>query len=725
MPDESESPEKLRQRVRELTAERDYFRSIAGRQGRRILTDSQDYEQLVRQLRQVQAELQQGKASLETAVRERTAELLWSNTELQAANRRYDEIVARIPCGVYTLSTPPDGSYVFDYISPRLCRMMGLPADRTRHDAVTVFAAVHPDDRPGLDDLTRESVGKSKTFIWEGRFVANDDTRWVRIEGNPAPSPRGGLTWNGIVIDITEQREIREQLRMSEEVYRLVTELAPNAITVSDPDGTIRIVNSSALRLFGEADFSSVVGRSIFDWVAPANRERAMQEFTNLFKAAERIDLELDLLRRDGSSFVGEVSASLLRDPAGKPSLAIIMSSDVTRKRQAETERLMLQKLEAIGTLAGGVAHDFNNLLQGVFGYLSLARLKLDDRQEADELLTLAVAALDQATGLTAQLLTFAKGGATQKRPLDLRPLIRNTARFALSGTASQLVLAIADDLWPVEADGAQIGQVVQNIVLNASEAMDLKGTVTVTATNVRLPQRPGSAGLRQGDVVRITVSDTGGGMTEQVMTRIFDPYFTTKAKGSGLGLATSRSIVTNHGGLLTAASAPGTVTMFTLELPASADQPVPAQGGPSHPVVAAGRRTILLMDDEQMVRDVAGAMLKVLQYDVILAADGKEVLRILEEATRSGRRIDLVILDLTVRGGMGGEETVRLVRQTCPDVMVVVSSGYADSRVLADYRAFGFDASLNKPYSIPSLGDCLNALFAGQAVPTEADPLP
>jgi len=406
------------------------------------------------------------------------------------------------------------------------------------------------------------------------------------------------------------------------------------------------------------------------------------------------------------------VNASLARDPEGRPQFVVIVSTDVTDRKQAELERLHAHKLESIGVLAGGIAHDFNNLLQGVFGYVSLARMNLDSREKAAAMLDQADRALNTSINLTGQLLTFAKGGKPRKKRLTLSPVIEDAARFALSGARSNLACDLDERLWRADADEGQIAQVVQNIVLNASEAMPEGGTVRVSARNCVVPAGTKAALPEGGPFVRIVVEDRGVGIQEQHLSRIFDPYFTTKQTGSGLGLATSYSVVRNHGGAIEVASELGRGSTFSVYLPATKPGGDREVDDASAAIVWKGR--VLVMDDEELVRSVAVRMVESLGHEVVGASDGQEAVEKLEEAKRSGRPFDVVILDLTVKGGMGGEEAARRIREIDPAVKAVVSSGYADNQVVANFAAHGFAAALNKPYRLDRLRHCLDACRPG-----------
>lgn len=378
------------------------------------------------------------------------------------------------------------------------------------------------------------------------------------------------------------------------------------------------------------------------------------------------------------------------------------------RRKKAEEDLNNLQKLQSLGLLAGGLAHDFNNLLVGVTANLSLLRFKAGRDPEVRELLAETEDAADKARALAGRLLTFAKGGEPITKPLDLAATLVQAANFAVSGSNSRCEFDIHDSPLVVLADESQLGQVVGNIVGNAAQAMPGGGVVAVNAGKCRIDPDSGLQ-LNAGEYVRVDFSDTGQGIPEKDLSKIFEPYFSTKPKGHGLGLSIAHSILKKHGGGITAKSEPGKGTVFSIYLPALPAWKLPAT--PKAAPGASGAARVLVMDDEEIVQRAACRMLRELGYDCVVTADGASAVRAFKTAVEEGRPFSAVILDLTIPGGMGGAEAVVRIKEADPKAYVLVSSGYSEDSAISEYKKSGFDAVLNKPYKFEDLSAALSLL--------------
>ena len=389
------------------------------------------------------------------------------------------------------------------------------------------------------------------------------------------------------------------------------------------------------------------------------------------------------------------------------------LRTQLEKEARLEAELQRSAKLESLGVLAGGIAHDFNNLLTVIMGNLTLARLDTAESSVVNQWLREAERGVLRARDLTLQLLTFAKGGDPVRKAVVLSDIVREAAEFTLHGAKVRCEFDIAADLWPAEVDKGQIGQVVQNIVLNATEAMPDGGVIRVALRNV-IVEAQAVPDLAAGRYLKLTIADSGQGINPEHLARIFDPYFTTKPSGSGLGLATVYSIIKRHLGRIEVQSEPGRGTTFSIWLPAAQKPPSAAPMIPKPLARQFGR--VLLMDDDEAIRLTAAALLQRLGVEAVPVDDGAQVLREYAAARAAGRPYDLVILDLTVPGGMGGRETMEQLLRMDPQVRALVSSGYSSDPVLAHYRAHGFLGLVPKPYDIEELARVIHAALKGEA---------
>jgi PAS domain S-box-containing protein len=513
----------------------------------------------------------------------------------------------------------------------------------------------------------------------------------------------------GVTRDVTERKKAEDALRQSEARFRAMIESASIGILVADVETRkFLYANPEICRLlgYGEQEFRSL---SATDLTVHEELLGSMEGF-QAHVEEKRNATERTFRRKDGSTVKMSIN-SVRMEFDGRPGL-VGFFTDITEKLLLEEERLKAQKLESIGTLAGGIAHDFNNLLQGIFGYISMAKLTIDQREKSLAMLAQAEKALHQSVNLTSQLLTFSKGGKPVKKAIDLRPVIEDSVKFALSGSRVSYDLSFGDNLRAVEADAGQLGQVVQNIILNAEQAMPLGGRIEIAARNVPLTRAAGLPLTAPDGLVEIVVRDQGTGIPPGHLPRIFDPYFTTKEKGSGLGLATSYSIVRNHDGMISVASELGKGSTFTVYLPASRAAKEPAVASDSARYTTGKKVRVLVMDDEPVVRVVAGELLRELGHEAEFAEHGDSAIEKYRRAKAEGRSFDIVILDLTIRGGKGGAETMRGLLAIDPGVKAVVSSGYSDDEVVAAYRQHGFRSFLKKPYDMKELGRILDEVM-------------
>lgn len=384
----------------------------------------------------------------------------------------------------------------------------------------------------------------------------------------------------------------------------------------------------------------------------------------------------------------------------------IVFVRDITQRKKMESQILNISKLESLSIFAGGVAHDFNNLLTAIFGNLSIAKLYIDRNSKAFKKIETIERVLEEAKALTSQLLSLSKGGEPIKKVTTIRDLLIDITNFTLRGSGIKPVFHIEGDLPPVKVDRTQISRIIQNILINAIEALSGKDEkkIEVIAKKTRIPPSM-SKFVEKDEVLEIMIKDNGPGIPEEILNHIFDPFFTTKEKGTGLGLAVSYSIIRKHGGHISVNSTPGKGTTFHMYIPVASDTYV-EKGEPvinSEAEILSGLK-ILIMDDEEAIRDFLYDALTSKGCKVDVAKEGSEAIEKYKEALSKGEKFNLVILDLTVPGGMGGKGVIMKLRDIDPDVCAIVSSGYSDTDVMSKYKEYGFVDYLNKPYTLSLL---------------------
>jgi signal transduction histidine kinase/ActR/RegA family two-component response regulator len=387
------------------------------------------------------------------------------------------------------------------------------------------------------------------------------------------------------------------------------------------------------------------------------------------------------------------------------------LRAEIAQREQTEEELLRSRKLESLGVLAGGIAHDFNNFLTVVQGNIEVAKTQLAPDEAAQDFLNQAATACQRAKSLSSQLLTFAKGGAPVRRVASVAQLVTDAVHLARTGSPIRIEVKIAEGLWSAQVDPGQIVQVLHNILINAREAMPGGGTIEVCADNI-----PGDPDPQ----VRISIRDSGSGIPPDLLGQIFDPYFTTKPGGTGLGLATSYAIVGKHGGHISVESTPGAGTVFTVDLPAL-DLPASLEELPRQPPAPASMQTgterLLVMDDDEALRVLFKAVLTSLGYDVQAAADGAEAVALYETAKATDKGFAAVILDLTVTGGMGGLEAADKLKELDPSLKLIVSSGYSDAPVMSHFAEYGFEAVIVKPWTVREISEVLRRVLIADPV--------
>jgi two-component system cell cycle sensor histidine kinase/response regulator CckA len=637
-------------------------------------------------------------------------DITWRKTiekELQRSEQRFRSFVENVNDVIFALT--PAGE--FSYVSPNWTDAFGYDVSETVGRPFAPF--VHPDDVPGCVDFMQRVLGTGrKQSGVEYRVKRKDGSYvWYRANASPMQDPvTNSLTLLGIGRDITEMKQVEETLRQSEERFSAAFHASPDAISLSRLGNGIYLdVNEGFTVLTGyQAD--EAIGKSAIElnlWGSHLDRVQLLLE---LRESGTVTGKELHFRRKDGSKRVGQMAARVIEINNEPYLLAIIR--DVTEHEHLQNELIKAQKLESISVLAGGIAHNFNNVLTGVIGYISYAKKHLGETDKALQTLEAAEKASYRAAGIARQLLAFSQSGVPVRRPVSLDELIKESVALFLSGSKVKGVVDCPLHQ-TISVDSQQISQAFNNIVLNALQAMPEGGTLTVTSENIALDEI-NRYKLTPDNYARIEFRDTGCGISHEDLDKVYDPYFTTKESGTGLGLSTCHTIVTKHGGYIGITSEPGQGTCVTVVLPSAVEECDETGDEPAGGVVPGG--SILVMDDDESIRKLAVDILGGLGYTVTTCSDGEEACRLYEESGKAGRAFSLAILDLSVPDGMGGIEAARRILGFYPQARLIASSGYSNDPAIADFRAFGFCGAVAKPYSMDELAGAIRKALAAPA---------
>lgn len=591
-------------------------------------------------------------------------------------------------------------------------RLLGMP----RESIIGLHQTrLHP---PRQEQYVKAQFGKFAALPSAERPAAHVEALVLRSDGAEVPVEISAQTINldgrkllyGVFRDITRRVRVEQELRETERRYHNLLESVNLIAVMLNPDGMITFCNQFLLNLTGWK-IEEVLRKDWFELFVPDARVKDV--FLRAVRTGDApVHYENPIRTRSGEERLILWSNTVLRDLNGAIIGTASIGEDVTDRKRMEEELFTARKLESVGTLAGGIAHDFNNLLMAIMGNISLAKMHIRPEDKASQLLTEAEGACDQARDLSFRLLTFSKGGGPFRQTVSLPGVLRDAAGLALGGSDIIPAFGFERDLALVDADAGQLKQVVYNLAVNAREAMPEGGTVTISARNVTLGEQD-TVPLPGGKYALISIQDSGTGIEKEHLDKIFDPYFTTKEmgsqKGRGLGLAICHSIVRKHDGLITVESVVGKGTTFCVYLPVRLSKPEYAsQGQAASAVRKTGALRLLVMDDEEKVRQVTSEMLEHLGHDVETASDGGEAVEAYQQAQKRGSPFDCVVLDLTVPGGMGGIEALKMLQEADPRVCAIVSTGYAGDPILTNYAARGFAGSLAKPYSSGQLENML-----------------
>ena len=516
-----------------------------------------------------------------------------------------------------------------------------------------------------------------------------------------------------LVLDVTARKEAEDALAAEKERLAVTLRSIGDGVIATDTEGRINLINKQAEELTGWIQ-SEAMGQPLsktFNVIDQKTRVTYRNPLSHVLSSGEIVDLpdRSLLVSKEGTEKVIGASAAPIHDQESRIVGAVLVFRDITDEQTIMEERLRASKLDSLGILAGGIAHDFNNILTAVIGNISFARMFAEPGNKQYSRLEEGEKAALRAKDLATQLLTFSKGGTPVRQTASLPELIQDSSAFALRGSNVRCEFDMAEDLHAVEIDQGQFSQVIHNLVINAVQAMPDGGVLRINAENISLDTES-NIPLPYGKYAHLILKDHGAGISQDAIQHVFDPYFTTKEKGTGLGLATCYSIVKRHDGLITVESEVGEGTEFHIYLPASDKQILPVTDDNEEPIEGQGR--ILVMDDEEIIRELAVTSLEFLGYRVDAVEDGETCITSYQAAREKQDPYNVVIMDLTIPGGMGGVEAIQKLRELDPNVTAIVSSGYSSGPVMANYKEHGFKGVVAKPYKVEDLAKALSTLL-------------
>ena len=574
---------------------------------------------------------------------------------------------------------------------------------------------IFPEDLPkAFEDGKKMSTIPNFSYEREYRITKKDGQRnWIsEIAHNVCDDSGNPAFVEGTIYDINNRKMAEIELAAQKERLAVTLRSIGDGVITTDVEGTTLFVNKMAENLTGwsQEEAAGHPLETIFNIINETTREPCTNPVAKVIDTNQGVGFanhEALLIARDGTERNIADSGEPIKDHDNNIIGFVLIFRDITDQLRMEQEILKVKKLESIGVLAGGIAHDFNNILAAILGNINLALFDADLKDGTRNLLANAEKASLRARDLTQQLLTFAKGGDPVKETSSLESVIKDSANFVLHGDKVSCQFDIPADLLLADIDKGQISQVIQNIIINASHAMPEGGTIKLTCENLleSLPY------LQNGLFVKISIQDSGVGIPANMVEKIFDPYFSTKHEGSGLGLAISQSIIAKHNGHISVESSPGVGSTFNIYLPGSEKKNIQKQNS-SREIKVSSHAKILIMDDDEMLRSVAKEMLVQLGHKVVLSADGNEAIKLYQESINTGAPFDLIIMDLTIPGGMGGEEAVQKILNIDPDAKVIVSSGYSNNPIMANFKNAGFCSAIVKPYQVQELSNIIDQLL-------------
>ena len=625
---------------------------------------------------------------------------------LQESEERYRTMIEKAHDMVWTLDTQAN----FTFFNHQSEVITGYKFENWKGKSFAPL--IHPDD---IETVTR---------VFQQTMLGKPQQYEVRIKGkyneivlsvNTAPIFKDEKIIGTVSFgrDITERKHAEEELLAEKEQLAVTLRSISDGMITTDIHGKIILINKVAEKLTGwnRADAIGMFLNDVFHIINEETGKKIKNPFEKVIKNNESVNIfdNTILVARDGTERNIEDSSAPIHNKDSKIIGSVLVFRDITEKRKMEYELQKAHKLESLGILASGIAHDFNNVITGIMGNISLALIHLSPNDQIFRYLTNAEKAVNQAKDLAQQLLTFSKGGAPLKNITSIIDLIKNASSIVLRGSNVRYELQAPDDLLSVRIDQGQISQVINNLIINADQAMPEGGIIKIKSENIQIKKNQDFP-LPSGKYIKISIGDQGTGISEEYLNKIFDPFFTSKPNGNGLGLTICYSIIKKHNGYITVESKIGHGTIFYIYLPAFQDKMIETIKVEKN--ISTGKEKILVMDDEKIVRDVIISMLKHLGYNANGSEDGNEAIMLYKKAMKANSPFDIVIMDLTIPGKMGGKKAVKKLLEIDPSARVIVSSGYSNDPIMANYKQYGFKGFITKPYKIEELSEILHEVI-------------
>ena len=633
--------------------------------------------------------------------------------KLRESQRLISTLISNLPGVIYLAEK--ENSRKMKFLSEGCYELTEFYPNDIIDDKETSFDnLIFEDDREFVQKELNDAVKKGSSYLMVYRITTGQKKeKWVMDKGRPIFSSDDKLiAIGGLISDITDYKKIEKDLADEKERLSITLKSIGDAVITTDTEGNVMLLNNVAENLTGwsqdEANGKNI--KSVFNIIYEDTRKPYEDLVKKVLKNKRNIDLanNIVLISRNGADRIISETSTPINDNLGNIIGIVIVFRDITEKNKIDEEMRKIQKLESLGVLAGGIAHDFNNLLTTILGYINLAKYS-SNKEELDELLGAAEKGIYNSKNLSDQLLTFAKGGEPIKRIGSINKILKESVNFPLRGSNVSCDFNIDKDLYLLDFDEGQLNQVFNNLTINARQAMKNGGRLAIIAENIIFDDKKQMVGINPGKYIKIIFRDNGSGIPRKILPKIFDLFFTTKNNGKGLGLAIVFSIIKKHNGYIEVESKEGEGTSFIIYLPALIEKQSGLLNIPEEDVLIKGEGKILFMDDDDIIQKMTEKVLKFLGYKVDFVKDGYAAIEKIKDSIDKGDPYDCVILDITIPGSMGGKETVEKLLEIDPNIKAVVTSGYSNDKVLANYKDFGFKGAIIKPFTVKKISETLN----------------